>query len=128
MSCIYYSNEEVEIKTPYTQYAKFKGLEISIFDIESIVIDDNFNVVGLETKAKKIEQNKLKFKEEYMNISELIKTKSFWAGIPVVLLGIYTIVANVAGFPINGNIETAIAELCIGLSVIFVRNAVGKIK
>lgn len=53
-----------------------------------------------------------------MDIKGLMKTKTFWGGLSSVLYGVYQIV--------EGNTQEGIQNIIMGLSIIFIRDAIKK--
>jgi len=52
-------------------------------------------------------------------LRDLLKTKTFWSGLGMVAHGLYMV--------LSGNIENGIQMIVMGLSVIFLRDAIRKI-
>lgn len=53
-----------------------------------------------------------------MNFQELLKSKTFWTGLGSVGYGVYLL--------IQGEVETGINAVIMGLSVMFIRDAISK--
>jgi len=53
-------------------------------------------------------------------LKDLPKTKTFWSGLSLIAYGLY--------LAVSGNIEAGIQNIIMGLSVIFLRDAVRKMQ